>query len=566
MIKPLTKYKGSLKMAAIGDSLGWMTEFADSKKNIQTRFGIDYIDKYYSWSKRNGGRFYGYTDNIEQGSYSDDTQMTLCVARSIRKGGIVDNTYFSKVELRDWLMYQRGAGHTVKVAARNLLKRSVEWNRNFYKDKKTDYRQAGANGAAMRILPIALVNVGNEEQCLSQIFQNSIITHGHPRAILGAMLFGYVIEQIVKLQPDSFNSESFLIKLGNDVKTVFKLDLFKEENGLKKWILEWDSDSTISFEAAFTATIGEIVESLRIVYVGIKDNYSVDDVLRKLGCYVPETKGSGIGTVCAGIYLALKFSNNPLDVILNAVNAVGTDTDSIAAFAGAMIGALHGQSVIPPKWNNVQNAKYIDSMAERLLSILYDSEVDNTNNNQETLLTEDYFNIDDNFFFKSLGKGYIKSIDRQPTLTKGKYSLLMDIQCDNGQTVRVVKLFSYNEDSIKELNVNKTHYKYKELESISSIIGSHGVGLKKVLCSKGEAASNITQIAVSTLKVGDIVAAHVHLDMEEFFIIESGVLEFILNGEAVTAKTGSYIQVPIGMKHSLNAISDVKMITIGCKK
>lgn len=35
--------------------------------------------------KKVGGRFYGYVDIIEAGSYSDDTQLLLSVARSIKK-------------------------------------------------------------------------------------------------------------------------------------------------------------------------------------------------------------------------------------------------------------------------------------------------------------------------------------------------------------------------------------------------------------------------------------------------------------------------------------------------
>jgi quercetin dioxygenase-like cupin family protein len=178
----------------------------------------------------------------------------------------------------------------------------------------------------------------------------------------------------------------------------------------------------------------------------------------------------------------------------------------------------------------------------------------------------DHFNIDDNFFFASLGKGCIKSIDRQSTLTKGKYNLLMDIQCNNGQAVRVVKLFSSENEYRKVLKSDKVHYIFKEIDSIFAIPMSHGAGMKKVLCSNDESSCNITQIAVSTLKAGEIVNVHAHRDMEEFFIIERGELELILDGEIVTAKTGSYIQVPIGIEHSLKAISNVKMIIVGCKK
>ena len=36
-MKAETKYKGSLKLAAIGDALGWMTEFEKSKESVNKK-------------------------------------------------------------------------------------------------------------------------------------------------------------------------------------------------------------------------------------------------------------------------------------------------------------------------------------------------------------------------------------------------------------------------------------------------------------------------------------------------------------------------------------------------
>lgn len=79
------------------------------------------------WHKRTGGRFLTRTDNIQPGDYSDDTQLALAVARSIRPDGTVDNHYFAKQELRYWLDYVRGAGATVTAAARNAGRARTDW-------------------------------------------------------------------------------------------------------------------------------------------------------------------------------------------------------------------------------------------------------------------------------------------------------------------------------------------------------------------------------------------------------------------------------------------------------
>lgn len=84
-MKPETKYKGSIKLSAIGDALGWMTEFETNAQSLKEKFGYARIEDFHTWKKKVGGRFYGYVDIIEAGSYSDDTQSLLSVARSIKK-------------------------------------------------------------------------------------------------------------------------------------------------------------------------------------------------------------------------------------------------------------------------------------------------------------------------------------------------------------------------------------------------------------------------------------------------------------------------------------------------
>ena len=40
-MKPETKYKGSIKLSAIGDALGWMTEFETNAQSLKEKFGYD---------------------------------------------------------------------------------------------------------------------------------------------------------------------------------------------------------------------------------------------------------------------------------------------------------------------------------------------------------------------------------------------------------------------------------------------------------------------------------------------------------------------------------------------
>ncbi len=102
---------------------------------------------------------------------------------------LIENILQKKIYLTRYYTL-RGAGRTIKNAAKRLSEvQSSRWYDNFFSKftigKTTiDYRECGANGAAMRILPIALAN-GKWDKIKEGIFGNNIITHGHTRAILG---------------------------------------------------------------------------------------------------------------------------------------------------------------------------------------------------------------------------------------------------------------------------------------------------------------------------------------------------------------------------------------------
>ena len=448
-MKPETKYKGSIKLSAIGDALGWITEFEKSQQSLKEKFGTERIENFYTWKKTVGGRFYGFIDTIKAGSYSDDTQLLLAVARSIKKDGNLDHNYFAKIELANWLDYARGGGRTVKTAADKISRKSTKWFNNFYNFKVNgenyDYKQSGANGAAMRVLPIALANLGNTEKIKEEIFCNSIITHGHPRAILGAMLYGYAVNQIIVYRPEDFNWENYITQIGLDFPKKFELS-FVNKIEIREWLKEWNKSSNKTFESVYAETITETQNQLRFIYQSIKQNTPVQETLKKIGCFDPTTKGSGIATVVAGIYLATKFHDKPLEAVIQSVNALGSDTDSIAAFTGGLVGALHGHSIIPDRWKTVQDIEYLDKVAERLLAISEDSLEENsqpTSTNLKLLNNpkKDDFNLDEQIEFIPLGKGKISFIDRQATLTKGKYNLLLEALLDNGQSILVSKLF-----------------------------------------------------------------------------------------------------------------------------
>lgn len=443
------RFINSICLSAIGDALGWMTEFEKSQESIEKKFKTGEINSFYNWEKYVGGRFNGFLDKISAGSYSDDTQLLLSVARSIKIDGSLNNQYFSKLELPAWLLYARGAGRTIKNAAIKIERKSANWNSNFFTykagDATLDYKDSGANGAAMRILPIALANYKNEEKTKELIFANSIVTHGHPRAIAGAILYGIAITYLLKTELIKFKHEDFISEIGKNIKQHFELS-FLYKNEYSSWLHEWNKTSIYKFEKVYETTVNEILNYLRETYKFLRDSKETKLVLKSFGCYSPETKGSGISTVIAGIYLACKFFDKPEKAIISAVNSIGTDTDSIAAFTGGLIGALYSEKIIPAKWTSIQDGVYLEKMAKKLYLIScreLKSEITEfiTNDKiEQNEIVSDEYDKGDEFLFNPLGKGVVKNIDRQKTLTSGKYNLILDIEFEIGQSCRFSKL------------------------------------------------------------------------------------------------------------------------------
>ncbi len=197
----------------------------------------------------------------------------------------------------------------------------------------------------------------------------------------------------------------------------------------------------------FKSILNETQNYLRDVYKSMTKNVRDFDVLTKLGCYKYEKKSLGISTLIAGIYFACKYSKEPLYGIEKAVNSIGTKTNSIAAFVGGIIGALHGDSIIPRRWEHVQDHNYIDEVSKRLLEIhenraIFEKPIRVEKIKSISEIGIDSFEIGDEVFVETLGKGKIKSINKQITIGEDRYNLIFDVQFEVGQSCRFLKRLS----------------------------------------------------------------------------------------------------------------------------
>lgn len=104
----------------------------------------------------------------------------------------------------------------------------------------------------------------------------------------------------------------------------------------------------------------------------------------------------------------------------------------------------------------------------------------------------------------------------------------------------------------------------RHLSDIIPVPTSHSVGLKRILLAANESGCSLTQIAITELKAGEIATAHVHPDMQEAFYVLSGELEMCLDGEQTTCHKDDFVLVEKCVNHELRAITDVRILTVGC--
>ena len=105
----------------------------------------------------------------------------------------------------------------------------------------------------------------------------------------------------------------------------------------------------------------------------------------------------------------------------------------------------------------------------------------------------------------------------------------------------------------------------RSLCNIAPVATSHNAGMKRVMLAANESGCPITQIAITDLRAGEIAKTHIHEDMQEGFYVLSGELDIVLDGEIEHCKAEDFVWVKFGISHELKAITDVRVMTIGCE-
>ena len=273
---------------AAGDALGAPVEFMTAG---------EIAAKYGRLEEMVGGGWL----RLKPGQVTDDTEMSLCIARGVTAAGGWDLEAIAR-QFAAWLKAKPiDVGDTCRRGIRNfMLKGELETGFNEW--------DAG-NGALMRMAPVALFTLGDEELLARCTLAQAHLTHNHPLSDAACLTYGRMIH---------------LALLG------------RSKNRLRR-----EADKLVGEFPCFQFD----------PYPGLATGYVVDT----------------LQTVFHHFFRSRSFE----ECIVTTVNK-GGDADTTGAIAGGLSGAYYGLESIPRRWLKKMDPRCVtelNALASGLLSL-----------------------------------------------------------------------------------------------------------------------------------------------------------------------------------------------------
>ncbi len=296
-----SRYRGCLLGLACGDALGGPAEFMSREDVARAHPG--------GLRDFTGGGWLA----LEPGEITDDTQMTLALARSLAAGGPLDMVDVAARFLAWYQSKPKDVGNTTAAALREL-ERGRPWTEAGAIALRHSPHGAAGNGAVMRCAPVALRFRRDPAALRSASIDTARVTHADPRCVEAAVAVNQALALLL--------------------------------------------DGATLGEATAGAIHGVENAELRAAIEGAALR-SRDDV--RSGGYVIDTTGAA--------FWALHHHDTAEEAIVAAV-MLGGDTDTTGAVAGALAGARYGVESLPTRWiDRLQPAAELVQLADRLLEL-----------------------------------------------------------------------------------------------------------------------------------------------------------------------------------------------------
>lgn len=323
----LDRAHGALLGLALGDALGMPTQSL-SREAVTARYG----------------RIAGFVDaapdqpiapGMPAGSVTDDTEQAVLVAELLLAGdGTIDPDDFAAA-LVSWeqTMIERGSrdllGPSTKAAITALQAGASTTEAGRY---------GTTNGAAMRIAPVGIATPPGPH-LLPAVVQASQVTHSTGLGISGAAAVAAGVSAGID---------------GADVPTALSAAVEAARAGEREG--SWVAGASITSRYL----------ALRPFARALTDD--------ALGDYLYDVVGTSVQSqesVVSALLLVDRYRDAPFEGLCVAAS-LGGDTDTIAAVAGAVLGACHGASAFPAQERTTVetlNHLELERLADRLLAL-----------------------------------------------------------------------------------------------------------------------------------------------------------------------------------------------------
>jgi ADP-ribosylglycohydrolase len=316
------KFRGALLGGAIGDALGRPAE-GKPRETLLSRYGT--LRDYVPWSGWKAG---------PRGTYTDDTQLTICVAESL----LATDGVLSPADLASrfvaWLPVGRGKGRATTAAVERLA-RGVPWD--------SAGEPSAGNGAAMRVAPVGLVHGGDADSLRRDAALSAVITHAHAMAVASAVAQAFLVAWCSHRGPGALVPSDVLAALGVVLDDVA------------------DPGEPGTWPGAGPEPVRLIDRLVGVAaLLGSTPEHAFDTLYN--GAFVLES-------LPAALWCFLRSPDDAEDVIVTAVNG-GRDADTVAAMAGSLVGAYLGEKALPERWlEDLEDYERIIRLADGLFAV-----------------------------------------------------------------------------------------------------------------------------------------------------------------------------------------------------
>ncbi|MGF1426329.1 ADP-ribosylglycohydrolase family protein [Kitasatospora sp. LaBMicrA B282] len=313
----MTRATGALLGLALGDALGYPTEF----------------DNIPSLDRTHGG--WRTLPLAEPARISDDTQMTLAVARALWRTeaqfGPEPFAQQLRAEYVGWLNHpenNRAPGMTCLRACREL---EAHPEQPWQQASQLGSKGCGAN---MRVAPLGLLRSLTIDQLDGAAQLQAALTHGHPTGLAASVLTALTVRLLAEgtapaRLPDQLRGYALASR------TRYRAD----------WLGDLaDRARARSGEAFIAEGWDECLGMLdRLAAALAAPDREADPCLATGEGWIAEE------AFATGLLCFLLFPDDPVAAIRRAAYS-GGDSDSIACLTGAFAGAFHGAAAWPADW------------------------------------------------------------------------------------------------------------------------------------------------------------------------------------------------------------------------